>query len=54
MISNKLVEKMIEDVKKGEITLEGAGEKLAEQCVCGVFNPKRAARLISAYVDAHK
>ena len=26
---------------------EKAAEKLAKSCLCGVFNPKRAARLLA-------
>ncbi|MFQ6095846.1 MAG: hypothetical protein ACE5NN_06855 [Candidatus Bathyarchaeia archaeon] len=46
MISPFLIEKLVDDVKKGGVTVDEAGRKLAECCVCGVFNPVRAAKLI--------
>jgi hypothetical protein len=45
-ISPQLVCKMINDVRKGEKTTEEAGRELARMCVCGVFNPVRAAKII--------
>lgn len=48
MISPRLVEKLLYDVKKGRMTYEEAAEVMAKQCVCGAFNIKRGARLMKA------
>ena len=48
MVSAGMVEKMIEDIKKGKISPEKAAKKLAKPCECGVFNPTRAAELLAA------
>lgn len=47
LVSTRLVEKMIKDVKKGKISPQRAAEKLAKPCECGIFNPTRAAQLLS-------
>jgi hypothetical protein len=54
MVSEHLTEEQIEKVKKGKITAEKAAGELARQCVCGIFNPARAAALINKYVLANK
>ena len=46
MVSFNLVRDAVEDVKAGRITAQEAALKLAEPCVCGVFNPTRAAQLL--------
>ena len=46
LVPGGLVRKLAEDVRKGKTTPEKAAEKLAKNCLCGVFNPKRAARLL--------
>lgn len=48
MVSANLVEKMIEDVKKGKMSPKKAAEKLTKPCECGIFNPTRAAELLAA------
>ncbi len=47
MTSPRLVEEMIDDVRAGRTTAEQAARKLAEPCVCGIFNQKRAAELLT-------
>jgi len=47
LISKYLVMHQIEKIRKGETTVEEAARELAKQCVCGVFNPVRAAKLIN-------
>ena len=47
MVASHLVEKMIEDIKKGKTTAEKAAKKLAKPCECGIFNPNRAAELLA-------
>ncbi len=47
MISVNLVKKMIADIRKGIITPRKAAQKLAEPCVCGIFNTDKAERLLT-------
>jgi len=53
MVTLNLIEKVIEDVKKGRCTPEEGAERLFRPCECGVFNPHRAARLLRSMVS-HK
>jgi len=46
MVSFNLVLDAIEGVKSGRVSPEEAARRLAEPCVCGVFNPSRAAELL--------
>lgn len=46
MISRHLVEKLIDDVKKGKKSCKKAAELMAQPCVCGIFNTKRAEQLL--------
>lgn len=46
LVSPYLAEDLIEKVKKGRTTPEEAANKLGINCVCGAFNPVRAAELI--------
>jgi hypothetical protein len=41
-----LIEKMVADIKRGVTTPEKAAKELAEPCVCGIFNPIRATKLL--------
>ena len=47
MVSIGLIRKIIEDIQSGDITPEEGAEKLFEPCVCGAFNPVRAAELLT-------
>ncbi|BCV24856.1 hypothetical protein [Gelria sp. Kuro-4] len=49
MISASLVERLIADVKAGRRTPRQAAEEMARPCVCGIFNPDRAAKLLQKY-----
>jgi hypothetical protein len=46
LVSGRLVKKMVEDIKKNKITPEKAAIELAKPCLCGIFNPDRAAKLL--------
>jgi hypothetical protein len=46
MVAFSLVEHLVDEVKAGRLTVEKAAQELAKQCVCGVFNPVRAAEII--------
>jgi hypothetical protein len=50
-VSHRRVEKIIEEVRKQKKTIEEAGRELAQTCVCGVFNPKRAEQIIKKIVS---
>jgi len=45
-VAFRLIEKAAADVKAGRTTPAVAAARLAETCVCGVFNPLRAAELL--------
>ncbi|MBS7622899.1 hypothetical protein KEJ39_04390 [Candidatus Bathyarchaeota archaeon] len=45
-VSPLLVKKMLSDIKRDKISVEGAARELAKPCVCGVFNTLRAERLL--------
>lgn len=47
MVSHALAGKMIERVRSGRADPEDAARLLARFCVCSVFNPSRAARVLS-------
>lgn len=51
MISVNLVNKMIEDIRKGRITSRQAAVKLAEPCACGIFNVDKAERLLGELAE---
>jgi len=46
MVSFGLIERAAADVKAGRSTPEEAARQLSEPCVCGIFNPVRAAELL--------
>jgi len=46
MVSQNLVTHFVRRIAAGSMTSEDAAQQLAQQCVCGVFNPKRARRLL--------
>jgi len=51
LVSKNLIEDQIEKVKSQKKTAQKAADELARQCVCGIFNPARAAKLIEKYVE---
>ena len=46
LVTGALVRKVIADVQKGKGSPDKAAEKLARNCLCGIFNPNRAAKLL--------
>ncbi|MBG0778116.1 MAG: hypothetical protein H0S85_16955 [Desulfovibrionaceae bacterium] len=46
MIASRLVETMVEKIKKGKITAHKAAMEIARQCTCGVGNIKRTESLL--------
>ena len=47
MVGFNLVRKMISMVNAGQISVDRAAELLTKPCACGVFNPARAARILT-------
>jgi len=50
LVSGRLVKKMVENVKKDKIAVEKAAIELAKPCLCGIFNPDRAAKPLKKMV----
>ncbi len=48
MIATDLVHAMVDEIKAGRKTPEEGAMILAPQCACGIFNPARAAKLLTA------
>ena len=46
MVAYGLIESTIEEIRTGRTTENDASLELSRQCVCGVFNPVRACRLL--------
>lgn len=51
MVTVKLIEKVVEDIRREAITAEEGAEELFKPCMCGVFNPYRAAKLLRNLAD---
>ena len=51
MIPPKFVEYVIEQVRKGKMTPQEAGDRLSSFCYCGIFNQVRAADLIKEQAE---
>jgi len=54
MVAFNLVSDAFEQVKRGRASPEEAARRLAVPCVCGVFNPERAAQLLRAGASTQK
>ena len=50
MVSFNLILKTIDDIKAGRVTVQTAAEELAKPCVCGIFNPVRAQKLLEEFL----
>jgi hypothetical protein len=48
LVSRNLVAKLVSHIIKGKESGPSAAEKLARDCICGIFNPVRAAKLLEA------
>ncbi|MBW2148276.1 MAG: hypothetical protein JRI22_14765 [Deltaproteobacteria bacterium] len=46
MVAKNHVDHLIRQIKKGNISYEDAGRELAKPCLCGIFNPLRAAKIL--------
>ena len=52
MVSATLLDSLADDVKAGRKSTQDAAKEMARQCVCGIFNPARAAKLLTALANA--
>jgi hypothetical protein len=50
LISFNLVQALAREIRAGKRSLEQAAETLAKPCVCGVFNTRRAIKLLQALI----
>lgn len=50
-VTAKLVLNMVERIRKGKLSPEKAGKDLARLCLCGIFNPDRAAKQLKALAE---
>ena len=46
MVSKSLIDHYVEEIKKGKITPEEAGKKVAKPCPCGIFNVTRTVEVL--------
>jgi hypothetical protein len=52
MVAAGLVYALADDVKAGKKSADEAANIMAKQCPCGIFNPTRAAKLLTVLVGA--
>lgn len=52
MVALDLIEEVLAEVKNGTCTAEEGAERLFAPCVCGIYNPHRAARILTALASA--
>ncbi len=50
LVSGRLVKRLVEDIKKKKTSVGKAAVELAKPCLCGIFNPDRAAKLLRQMV----
>jgi hypothetical protein len=51
MISQHLTRQILIDLKRGKLNPEKAANILATPCMCGVFNQKRAQRILEELAE---
>lgn len=49
-VSPQSITHYVDLIQKGKLTLEKAAKKLAEPCVCGIFNTSRAIELLTTLI----
>jgi hypothetical protein len=54
MVAAQLVERRARDIRSGKITTTQAAKELAKLCVCGIFNPIRAEKLLLAIAERQR
>jgi len=51
MVPPNLVKSLVEEIKQETKSPEEAAKELAVHCCCGIFNPTRAAKLLTEMVE---
>ena len=46
MVSTALIDNIVQQVRKGSLSPKEGAEELFKPCMCGIFNPYRAAKLL--------
>lgn len=54
MVAKRHVEHIVKQIKMGKLTYERAGRELARPCICGIFNPYRAGKILRRLVNLSK
>ena len=54
MVTKGLIEEVIADVKENKCSPEEGAERLFHPCMCGIFNPHRAAKLLGEAATPRK
>lgn len=54
MVAAQLVERRARDIRSGKMTSSQAAQDLARLCVCGIFNPVRAEKLLLAIAERQR
>jgi hypothetical protein len=50
-VAFNLIKDAVAEIKAGKVTPEKAAKRLTEACVCGIFNPQRAAELLKKMAE---
>jgi hypothetical protein len=48
MVTVALINQVVEEIRAGRTSAEEGAEELFKPCMCGIFNPHRAAKLLKA------
>jgi hypothetical protein len=51
MVTVGLIKQVVDEIKAGDLSLAEGAEKLFRPCMCGIFNPHRAAGLLEALMS---
>jgi hypothetical protein len=51
MVGANLIEEMVRRIETGKITCQAAAKKLSRMCDCGIFNTRRAEKLLAAMTE---
>jgi len=54
MVAAQLVERRARDIRSGKLAAQQAARELAKLCVCGIFNPVRAEKLLLAVAERQR
>ena len=50
LVAASLVLSLVKKIRRKKMTLEKAAAELAQPCICGIFNPKRAEALLETLI----